>query len=153
MVGIGSRFFLPKGGGSDHNWVFLVVEDKFVKERRILNIQNRKPRWKIRDEMDWIPFQECVRSKLFGKETEGLSVDELASLVSGTLLAAGRETIGLRDPAERKKPKLYPRGIVEEIELKRELERRPERRLERRLKRRLELRESLGEFLREFMRV
>ena len=50
-------------------------------------------------------------------------MDELASLVSSTLLAAGRETIGLRDPAERKKPKLYPRGIVEEIELKRELER------------------------------
>ena len=44
--------------------------------------------------------------------------------MSASLLAAGRETIGLQEPKKDKKtrPKLLPRHIVENMEKKRRLE-------------------------------
>ena len=110
-------------GCSDHNWMFLTVEDHFVKKKRLVNIQKRKPKWNIGDEQDWLPFQEFLRERVRGKECGTLSVDDLASFVSSSLLAAGMATIGLRNQeGKRKKPQLYPRVILDEIKKKRELE-------------------------------
>ena len=110
-------------GGSDHNWMFLTVEDHFVKKKRLVNIQKRKPKSNIGDEQDWLPFQEFLRERVRGKECGTLSVDDLASFVSSSLLAAGMATIGLRNQeGKRKKPQLYPRVILDEINKKRELE-------------------------------
>ena len=126
LLTVQSLFIDDKGafpGGSDHNWMFLTVNDHFVKKRRMVNIQNKKPRWNIGEEQDWRKFQEFVRSRLRGVNCVELSVDELASLVSSCLLAAGMATIGLKiKDGKKKKAQLYPRVILDEIFKKRELE-------------------------------
>ena len=111
------------GTGSDHNWMFLEMVDHFVKKKRLVNTMVRKPKWNIGDEQDWLPFQEFLKERVRGVGFESLSVDNLASLVSSAFLAAGMATIGLRNSGGRKKkPQLYPRAILEEIEKKRALE-------------------------------
>ena len=112
------------GGSSDHNWSFLVLRDNFVLKRRILNIPSRKQTWRIVDDQDWTEFKEVARARLQGRDMENMSVDELGSLVSSTLLMAGRETIGLRTAGGKKsKPKFLPPHLVGELRLKRQLER------------------------------
>ena len=112
------------GGGSDHNWMFLVVEDRFIRKERMLNCCTRKPKWKIGESQDWSTFQEAAREKVKDVDPVNLTVDELASCVSASLLAAGKEAIGLQEQRKDKKsrPRLLPRHIVESIEEKRRLE-------------------------------
>ena len=112
------------GGSADHNWMFLTLKDNFVKKKRVWNNQQLKPKWKISEDQDWSLFQEAVRKRIQGVPSKTLSVDELESLVSSTLLSAGIETIGQTAPktGAKSKPILYPRHIVDEIKLNRLLE-------------------------------
>ena len=36
------------GGSSDHNWLFLTLQDSFVIKRRILNLPRNKSAWRTR---------------------------------------------------------------------------------------------------------
>ena len=112
------------GGGSDHNWMFLAVEDKFVRKKRVLNACCRKPRWKILDDQDWSEYQEAVRRRIIGVDPDEMSRDGLANCVAAGCLEAGKETIGLTKPKgdKKSKPKLLTRTVIEEIKLKRKLE-------------------------------
>ena len=112
------------GGGSDHNRMFVSLEDNFVMKKRLPQGQNRKPAWKIGHDQDWSGFKEAVRSKVRDVRHNDLSLNDLAGCVASSLLSAGVETIGLTESKAQvvKRPQLYPRSILDEIGLKRKLE-------------------------------
>ena len=112
------------GSGSDHNWMFITLQDDFVMKKRLLQGQSRKPSWRIAPDQDWSGFQEAVRSRVKDVDHKSLSLNELASCVASSLLLAGKETIGLNENKGQvvEKPKEYPRHILEEINQRREME-------------------------------
>ena len=111
------------GGSSDHNWLFLTLKDSFVRKRRILNLPVKKSGWKIQPETDWTPFQELTRDILSRKRMNDMNEEQLAALISGTLIEAGTKTIGLKNTNTGKsKPKNLPTFLVHEFQLKRKFE-------------------------------
>ena len=110
------------GGGSDHNFLFLTLSDKFVRKMRLPRVPFRKRVWNNMDNLNWVPFQESVTEKLGSKSTDGMTVDELASFLSSTLLSAGKQCVGLRKPSNKLGSRLLPRELVEELQFKRQLE-------------------------------
>ena len=110
------------GGGSDHNFLVLVLDDVFVKKKRLLHFQPQRRRWNRLDNVDWAPFQAVVQEKLGRLSPEDFSVDQLASLVTSALLAAGEQCVGYHQPRRGTGQVQLPRAIVEELRLKRFLE-------------------------------
>ena len=84
------------GGGSDHNFLVLVLKDDFVKKKRLLRLQPQRRRWNGLENVDWEPFRAVVQEKLGSLSPEDYSVDQLASLVTSALLAAGVQCVGYR---------------------------------------------------------
>ena len=112
------------GGDSDHNWLTIVLEDKF-KRLRILPSLRKKEKWNISEEQDWTAFQAAVSSSLpSAQEAFEMSVDELASSVAKALHSAGLSTIGLRKVRQRVSmwSRQLPPDIIGELRKKRELE-------------------------------
>ena len=110
------------GGGSDHNFLFLVLHDRFVQKKRLVKIPSMKRRWNSMSDLDWSPFHEAVIARLGGRSPVGMPVNQLASTIASAYLAAGDECVGLRVPSRPNGPKLLPREIIEEVKLKRTLE-------------------------------
>ena len=108
------------GGGSDHNWLVLDLEDKFIQKKRITNQTVRKDRWDIKEDQDWSGFKDHVNNSVASLDLS--SVDNLASSISASVLAALTEVVGLKSSSTRQKPKLLPPELVKELELKRHLE-------------------------------
>ena len=52
------------GTNSDHNWMFLDLNDRFIKKRRINHVQHRKPKWNISLDQDWSPYQQNISRKI-----------------------------------------------------------------------------------------
>ena len=52
------------GGGSDHNWSWTVIKDKFRRLVRIPRVEVRKNVWNIKDDQDWTSFKENVTSRI-----------------------------------------------------------------------------------------
>ena len=109
------------GGGSDHNWLILDLEDKFVQKKRITNLAVKKDRWNIEEDQDWSCFQDLVSKSMTGLDLS--SVDNLASTVSASILSALRKAIGLKTASSKFRPRLLPPELVSELKLKRQLER------------------------------
>ena len=109
-------------GGSDHNWLFLTMNDKFIRKHRILNLPARKKRWNNLDNVDWQPFKATVTDLLQSKSHEDMTIDQLASTISSALLSAGTSCIGFKSNNRLRQPKLLPRDLVEELVAKRNLE-------------------------------
>ena len=110
------------GGGSDHNFIFLTLDDMFVRRQRLFKLPVRKSSWNCMDNLDWGPFKEMIKSRLDKRSATALSVDELASLISSVLLSAGESCVGRRPTGGHSGPRLLPRELVAEINLKRSLE-------------------------------
>lgn len=112
------------GGGSDHNFLILTLNDEFVRNRRLLRLQPVKKGWNCMDDIDWEPFQSEAVLRLGSRSPETLSVDDLASQLCSALLAAGDKGVGRgpRNVVSKGRPQL-PRPIVTELQLKRNLER------------------------------
>ena len=110
------------GGGSDHNFLILVLDDEFVKKKRLLNLQPQRRRWNSLENVNWDPFCAVVQEKLGSLSPEDFTVDQLASLVTSALLAAGEQCVGYHQPRRGTGQVLLPRAIVEELQLKRFLE-------------------------------
>ena len=110
------------GGGSDHNFIFLTLDDMFVRKQRLFKLPVRKNSWNCMDNLDWGPFKEMVSSKLENRSASALTVDELASLISSVLLSAGESCVGRRPTGGHSGTHLLPRDLVAEINLKRSLE-------------------------------
>ena len=107
-------------GGSDHNWVFLNLWDKFITMKRISNIPVRKERWNIRENQDWSSFVSQVCDLVSSVDTS--SLNKLASSISASILKALHDKIGLKSRKTKKKPKLLPPDLVKEFKLQRNLE-------------------------------
>ena len=113
-----------QGGNSDHNWLTFTVEDRF-KRLQLVNSQQKKKKWNIGEDQDWVPFSAAVASELPTiTQAQKMGVKELATSISTALYSAGVSTIGFRSS----KPKLsmwsrqLPPNLVTELKKKRELE-------------------------------
>ena len=113
------------GGGSDHNWCWIVLRDKFRRLVRLPKRPVKKNVWNIGDDQDWTNFKENVASCLPQGDLSSLSVDELASSLATSLRDGGVASIGYKKQVSRcaMKLKSLPRHVLEEIELKRQMER------------------------------
>ena len=110
------------GGGSDHNFLVLTLNDEFVKKNRLIRLQPTKRSWNNMDNLNWAPFMAFLEERLGGRSPDDLSVDEIASLVSSSLLAAGQRCVGYRPKAGSRGRVLLPRFLIEELQMKRVLE-------------------------------
>ena len=108
------------GGGSDHNWIFLDLEDRFVKKKRVVNRVVKKSRWNIHDDQDWSGFQEHVERSV--PQVDVSSLDNLASSISSSILHALKDEIGLKSSGQHKKPRLLPPSLVHEFRVRDQLE-------------------------------
>ena len=109
------------GTGSDHNWMFLDVADKFVKKRRLIHAQRRKPSWNISDDQDWTMYRENIVSRIKNAPLTQ-NMDSLNTFICESLHGALTEEIGLRTPASQKPSTELPRSIVDELAFRRQLE-------------------------------
>ena len=105
------------GGGSDHNILFLTLNDKFIIRRRLLWLPSKKKSWNNMDNVNWDPFRVAVTERLESRSPAQRSVDDLASFISTTLLSAGERCIGLRQHNLISVSKSLPRDLVEQIQL------------------------------------
>ena len=48
------------GGGSDHNWLFINLDDRFVKKDFVSFAPKKKPRWNFDENYDWSNFRDTV---------------------------------------------------------------------------------------------
>ena len=108
------------GGGSDHNWVFLVLSDRFVLQRRIINVQKRKKQWNIAEDQDWSGFHDHVLNAVASLDSS--TINNLASSISSAILKGLHDKIGLRSSASNKQPRRLPPSLVKEFLLQRQLE-------------------------------
>ena len=107
-------------GGSDHNWIILDVTDKFVTKKRVTNLAVKKDRWNIAEDQDWSEYQAIV-SRYALTIVDG-DADCLASGISSSILRALHDTIGLKKSNPKKKPRLLPPALVNEIRVRNQLE-------------------------------
>ena len=108
------------GTQSDHNWLFLDLYDKFVRKRRLSNMQVKKSSWNIKDDQDWTEFKNHILAAVPTLDTG--SPDKLASSISASILSALHSTIGLKSSVSRKKPRSLPPDLVTEFKLLRSME-------------------------------
>ena len=113
------------GGNSDHNWITLIVEDKF-KRKQLIRTKPKKKKWDIKDEQDWTQFKASVAAEL-PTVTQALQMNakELASALSSSLYNGGVASIGFRSskPKTSMLSRQLPPNLVAELGKKRELER------------------------------
>ena len=79
------------GGGSDHNWIQLVLADKFRRLGRAKQIPEKKKTWNLSGDFKWTDFTKSVLKHLPVDGWEEMSVDVHAKeLVSALHHAGGR---------------------------------------------------------------
>ena len=107
---------------SDHNWLFLELYDKFVRQRRITNLNTKKSTWNIKEDQDWSGYKRDILNAIKSLNTG--SPDKLASSISASILSALHLNIGLKSSSPRKGPRKLPPDLVSEFRLLRSLEKR-----------------------------
>ena len=112
------------GGGSDHNWIEVVLADKFRRLCHVQQIQKEKLKWDIAGEFDWNDFKDSVLENLAVDGWDALNVQEHASLLVSSLHSAAESVIGYKKQRIKKsmKSRSLPLHIVTALRLKRELE-------------------------------
>ena len=112
------------GGGSDHNWLFLSLDDKFVKQTFVRNTQKRKEKWDFDENFDWTSFRLTVSDLVKTVDIDD-DVDLLASSVASILLDSAKRNIGMKKKIVKTSmlSKSLPVSLLHEIEFKRFLER------------------------------
>ena len=114
--------------GSDHNWSFLEMEDRFVTRRKLTSNKSvKKPRWNFGSNHDWSGFCDSVERMTgdLGNETklfEDLTVAQLAERGAEILLESARNVIGFKTQSSKKVKTTLPRDIVSALEFKAVLE-------------------------------
>ena len=107
---------------SDHNWLFLDLNDRFVKQRRVSRVNEKKSSWNIKENQDWSGFKTQILNSVQNLDTS--NPNNLASSISASILSAMHAHIGLKSGEQRKKPRLLPPALVAEFRLLRSLEKR-----------------------------
>ena len=112
--------------GSDHNWIFCSVEDKFnVKVSIPSQKPLSKPHWNFNDAYNWAPFANSVQTLIDSDPgLQFLTANELASKLSDLLTAAAKISVGFKpQPGQRRLMSTsLPKDMVSALNLKRELE-------------------------------
>ena len=113
------------GGGSDHNWCGVELQDRFRTLVRVNNTQKKKSSaWDIQDDQDWSLFKQEVVKHLPSDDVSHLGVNELASLLTSAFTQGGSASIGYKKSQPKKsfKSRSLPGYLVIELGLKREME-------------------------------
>ena len=105
---------------SDHNWIFLDLCDKFVKQRRISTIKMKRSGWDIRENQDWSGFRKQTLDSVATLDTS--SPSNLASSISASIISAMHAHIGLKSDRPKNKPRQLPPALIAEFRLLRSLE-------------------------------
>ena len=111
--------------GSDHNWSFMEMEDRFVAKRMVVcNKSVKKQRWNYGDGHDWSKFAKCVDDLVREGNVESLDVESLAKRAADILLESAEQTIGYKtqSSSSSKVATTLPREIVTALEFKGVLE-------------------------------
>ena len=112
--------------GSDHNWIFCELADKFkVKARLTGNKVVNKRKWNFKDDHDWEPFTNTVGHILSAKhDLEALDVNSLATELTNVMSHAAKTSIGFKPILNemRRVPIRLPKEKVLAIVAKRSLE-------------------------------
>ena len=111
------------GGGSDHNWLFLDIEDSIVRKCRISNSPKRKDKWNITENQDWTYFEDTLNPLVDGID-RSLNDESLTNKAAEILVQSGVENIGLRSKFSKTSMKstALPPHLVDELKIKRQLE-------------------------------
>ena len=111
------------GGGSDHNWIFLDLDDSFVKKIRVSNLPIKRASWNLTPNQDWSGFQDMLNI-LVDETDKTLDATDLSKRVADILVKAGAEKIGFRSKSVKKSmiATMLPRDLVAELQLKRQME-------------------------------
>ena len=112
------------GGGSDHNWIEVVLADKFRRLCHVRQIQKEKLKWDIAGEFDWNDYKDSVLENLADDGWDSLNVQEHASQLVSSLHSAAESVIGYKKQRIKKsmKSRSLPLHIVTALRLKREHE-------------------------------
>ena len=107
------------GGGSDHNWIEIILVDKIVNLVKVDTRPKKKNVWNIKDEQDWSAFQDAVVRNLPADVSE-MSVDDLASLVASVYRTAGVSSIGYKRQQSRRSmhSQSLPDNVVKALDAK-----------------------------------
>ena len=84
------------GGGSDHNWIELILIDEIVQLVRVDTRPKKKDTWNIKDDQDWSAFKAADVVNIPSKDVSNLGVDDLAALVATAFRTAGISSIGYK---------------------------------------------------------
>ena len=107
------------GGGSDHNWSEIVLEDKIAHFVKVDSRAKRKKVWNIKDDQNWTAFKTSIVENLQRHTFANKSAEELASLVASIYTSAGASSIGYKeDPKKRSSKTTLPSHIVKALKSK-----------------------------------
>ena len=111
------------GGGSDHNWLFLELDDSFVRKYRVSNLPKRTKKWNITETQDWTGFVDTL-NPLVDAIDRTLDDASLVNKAANVLVQSGLKNIGLRSGSSHTSMKAtaLPRNLVDELRVKRQLE-------------------------------
>ena len=114
------------GTGSDHNWIFLTVNDVFRKKLKVSNSCSKKQSWNMRFDQDWSSFRSKVDELVSKIDLNAqYTTETLAFEVANVLQEAGIQDIGFKSSFSSKshKSSRLPWPLVSELKLKHSLER------------------------------
>ena len=112
------------GVGSDHNWIELLIVDKFAGLAKVdKQPKKKKDIWNIKDDQNWTVFKEEVEKCLPPGDYSHYSVNDLAAMVATALRNAGQCTIGYKRHFVKTSmtSRSLPAHILKALDLKRDL--------------------------------
>ena len=112
------------GGGSDHNWIEIVLVDKFRRLCHIKKLPKSRMGWDLSGAFSWEDFKASVLDTLPVDGWEDLSVQEHASEFVSSLHSSAESVIGYKKHGFKTsmKSRSLPLDLVNALKLKRELE-------------------------------
>ena len=105
------------GGDSDHCILEANVEDSYVRVEE-QGRKSSKPGWNFDEDTDWSNYKETVRASMGGLDES--SVDGLFSGLAGIAFRGMESVFGVKKE-NGKRPKQFPKEVLNEIEVKRKL--------------------------------
>ena len=109
------------GGGSDHNWIFYSLKDKFSRLYKHKKKKIPKFTWDIKEDQDWSQYKNSLEMQI--KSIDKSSVSSFADSMFSAMYSSAKETIGLKSSCGAPRPCIYPQEIVIELAAKRRSER------------------------------
>ena len=112
------------GGGSDHNWCWMKMTDKFRLLVPRQQVKKSKRDFKINDDQDWSQYKQIVHDNLPVDGVDGIGIDQLANVLVSSFQKGGEEALGYKQQTFRSsmRSRSLPSHMVSEIQLKSNME-------------------------------